>query len=201
MWSQTKLPHARRHPRALAGELWLLTSHRGLLQSLERIHLLIKSTALEGKDVAADGDLQREAGEGAASQPCKPQDSPAAAGGKAWQRKSQSTGEALCTFARKVIPSHSRSPGTRGLALAPLTGQPACTAEVQTRVLEESSSIFKLFPSTISPKWRLCSVLVGAQHLAGASSSFSFPLSANMLGRREGKEGEKKKAASTQEKK
>lgn len=146
--------------------------------------------------MAADGDLQREAGEGAASQPCKPQDSPAAAGGKAWQRKSQSTGEALCTFARKAIPSHSRSPGTRGLALAPHTGQPAGTAEVQTRVLEESSSISKLFPSTISPKWRLCSVLVGAQHLAGASSSFSFPLSANMLGRREGKEGEKKKKSS-----
>lgn len=111
------------------------------------------------------------------------------------KEKEKSTGEAPRTFAARCQESHPKSqqvPGDTGLALAPHTGQPSGTAEVQTRVLEESSSIFKLFPSTISPKWKLCSVLVGAQHLAGASSSFSFPLSANMLGRREGKEEKKK---------
>lgn len=165
MRSQTKLPHRclsqAQAPETPNGEFRLLTSRRGLLQSLERIRLLIKSAAC-GERAGGQGRGGRW---GSTEGSCRRGSFPdlKATGQQAWQRKSQSTAEALRLFAARRQKSPPQvTAGPRGLALPRHAGQPSGTEEVQTGVLEESASILKLFPSTISPKRRLCNVLVGA---------------------------------------
>lgn len=173
MRSQPKLPHRCLSPSTLKPqpESSGCSPHAGgSSRAWEESTCSLKAQpaaiGLEGKDVAADGNLQREAAEGGSFPDLKATGQPCGTGRESLaQEKSEHSGSTVhvcSTLTEKPTPSHGSSPGTRGLALPRHTGQPSGTEEVQTRVLEESASILKLFPSTSSPERRLCNVLVGA---------------------------------------